>query len=113
MPRRLDAELSAQEEERYARFAAAVKETNEHLSVIFCRLSGQRGDAYCSHADDVKLAFAQGLDFHVRQEANMRSLRKHLLAEARPALDTPMAWRFNLRMESLLSLHRYSCAKQS
>ena len=66
---RLDAELSALEEERYRRFATAVKETNEHLSAIFCKLSGQRGDAYCSHADDVKLAFAQGLDFHVRRAA--------------------------------------------
>ncbi len=48
------------------RFAAAVKETNVHLSAIFRRLSGQRGDAYCSHADDTRLAFAQGLEFHVR-----------------------------------------------
>ena len=69
LQRRLEAEVSALEEERYQRFAAAVKEANVHLSAIFCRLSGQRGDAYCSHADDVKLAFAQGLGFHVRREA--------------------------------------------
>ena len=37
-----------------------------HLSATFRRLSGQRGDAYCSHADDTRLAFAQGLEFHVR-----------------------------------------------
>ena len=54
------------EEQRYARFATGVKETNVHLSAIFRKLSGQRGDAYCSHADDNRLAFAQGLEFHVR-----------------------------------------------
>ncbi|CAL5221331.1 g3506 [Coccomyxa viridis] len=65
---RLEAELGELEEQRYVRFAAAVKETNVHLSAIFRRLSGQRGDAYCSHADDTRLAFAQGLEFHVRPD---------------------------------------------
>ncbi len=63
---RLEAELGALEEQRYVRFAAAVKDTNVQLSAIFRRLSGQRGDVYCSHADDTRLAFAQGLEFHVR-----------------------------------------------
>lgn len=63
---RLETELAALEEQRYVRFAVAVQETNGHLSAVFRRLSGQRGDAYCSHAEDARLAFAQGLQFHVR-----------------------------------------------
>ena len=87
---RLEAELSALEEQRYRRFAAAVKETNVHLSAIFCRLSGHRGDAYCSHADNVKLAFAQGLDFHVRREAYLTQSYRSLPSTAKPATDTRM-----------------------
>ena len=100
--------MSALEEQRYRRFAAAVKETNVHLSAIFCRLSGQRGDAYCSHADDVKLAFAQGLDFHVRQEAYLTQPYKLAPLTAKPATKTPMMWRPCLCMGSSLSFHMFA-----
>lgn len=61
----MEAKKERMETERYERFAAAIKDINGHLSGIFRQLSGQQGDAYCSHPED-KLLFAEGVDFHVR-----------------------------------------------
>ena len=63
---RLEAEAEALMEQRCSAFVVAVKAVNERLSPIFCHLSGLRGDAYCSHATDRGLLFAQGVTFHVR-----------------------------------------------
>ncbi len=59
-------ERSQLEEERYARFAAALQAVNSHLSRIICRLSGLQGDAYCSYPDSSALLAVQGVAFHVR-----------------------------------------------
>ena len=39
------------------------RRTNCHMLDILLRLSDQRGDAYCLHAEDARLPLEQGLPF--------------------------------------------------
>lgn len=65
LPQEMARRQSRLRTERYARFAAAVREANAQLGPIYNKLTGGQGDAHCSFPQDEAAAFTEGLQLRV------------------------------------------------